>query len=489
MDNIISRLFTGKPSAKQMQAMADELKGMLPGMLQNVNLQGPLGITANYQGLTNTTQLVQQGYCGNADVYAIIKLIAKTAAMIPLYVYEVKDQQQMRKYQQAMLSKSFTPEEIFNIEKIRTKALEIVGEEDPLQQLLDNPDDRNNRQDVYEGFYGFRLISGNSFIYTPEIPDGSDKGKVMGMYIMPSQFVDIIYTMMFPKQIAAYQMTVDGVKVLKTDEVMHLRYFNPDFSLTGAELYGLSPLRAAYKTLQRSASAKDNSVAQFQNGGPAGMMGNKNIDPNDLSKEQIGQIKARWDAEYAGNRNAGKVSFTGGEPVYVRTGLSPVDLNILESEKFTMAQLCNVYGVSDVLFNNHASSTESNVAEMVKRLYTNAALPEVFALRDAINRKVTPKYIKNGRKKFVDCDITGISELQDDMKALATWLDIAWWVTPNEKREMMKQGKYPDKSFDEPWVKTGSAPLSEALMPDGSEIDEENNPYAVPDSDEENSGK
>jgi len=468
LGNIITSLFRRAPDEKAIQQMVDErvqaeLKGLVPTMLAGI--KGPLTLIANYQGVTNDQQLVQRGYCGNSDVYSIVKLIAKTAAMIPLYEMEQKDEKEARKYHQMMLTKNLTPEIIYNIGQQREKAYAIVGEQGKLQQLLDNPDDQQNKQDVYEGFYGFRLITGNSYINTPIIPDGANKGMIQGMYSMPAQYVNILATMGFPKRVISYQMIVNSIEVINTDEVIHLKYFNPDWSLQGQELYGLSPLRAANKTLQRSNSAEDNSVAQYQNGGPAAFIGNKNVDVTDMGIEQTGKIKDRFMREYAGTGNAGKIAFTPGEPVYVAAGLSPVDLGILQSERFTLARLCNVYGVSDVLFNNNEASTESNVAEMVKRLYTNAALPEVYALRDAINRKIAPRYAANGRKRYVDCDITGITELQDDMQAVATWLNTAWWITPNEKRDVQKFGKYPDASFDQPWVTTGSMPLSEALMP------------------------
>ncbi len=78
---------------------------------------------------------------------------------------------------------------------------------------------------------------------------------------------------------------------------------------------------------------------------------------------------------------------------------------------------------------------------------------------------------------MVQEDITGISELQPDMGAMATWLNTAWWVTPNEKREMMKFDKLEEPTFDEPWIATGIMPLTDALMapePESGIIEDEN---------------
>jgi phage portal protein BeeE len=71
-------------------------------------------------------------------------------------------------------------------------------------------------------------------------------------------------------------------------------------------------------------------------------------------------------------------------------GLSPVELALIEGEKWTFDMLCNVYKYSSVMFNNHDGNTESNVQEMRKDSYTRAVLPERIAQRDAFNRKIVP---------------------------------------------------------------------------------------------------
>jgi hypothetical protein len=50
------------------------------------------------------------------------------------------------------------------------------------------------------------------------------------------------------------------------------------------------------------------------------------------------------------------------------------------------------------------------------------------------------------------------------MKELAEWLAIAWWITPDEKRELMGYEAKGDL-FDEPWVPSTITPLSQ--MDDG----------------------
>ncbi len=47
----------------------------------------------------DTIQNVDNGYVGSDDVYSIVRRIARTAAMIPLKVYRVKDEAALKRYE------------------------------------------------------------------------------------------------------------------------------------------------------------------------------------------------------------------------------------------------------------------------------------------------------------------------------------------------------------------------------------------------------
>jgi len=163
--------------------------------------------------------------------------------------------------------------------------------------------------------------------------------------------------------------------------------------------------------------------------------------------------------EGSGTRNARKILFTGGKWKYTQIGLGPVDMDVLNSEVRTFKKLCNLYGISDILFNSSDASTESNVIQMVKQLYTNAALPEVYAYRDAINSRITPSFNSKGVKYFVDCDISGIAELQEDMKKMADIYATLPVMNPSLISEAFGYGKSTDPNMDKWYIKTGYTDL------------------------------
>jgi len=121
-----------------------------------------------------------------------------------------------------------------------------------------------------------------------------------------------------------------------------------------------------------------------------------------------------------------------GEMGYIELGLKLADLEVAELSKLDFKKLCNAYSVSDTLFNNSDASTESNVKEMRKALYTNAILPNVIRARDALIQGLLPHY--SDFKRAIEHDLSGVMELQGNMKEIVEWCEKAWWLKGNEKR-------------------------------------------------------
>jgi len=232
----------------------------------------------------------------------------------------------------------------------------------------------------------------------------------------------------------------------------------------GSELVGLSPLQAGSKRLTKQQSETDYSVNAFQNSGADVLVTREDYD--DARDPSFGEMKSSYYSETTGVKNAKKAFFTAGKWEVHRMGLSPVDMELLKSENMTFKKLCNIYGVDDRLFNNDSTGSENSVDAMIKHLYTNAALPEVYAFRDAINTKITPLFNQKGVKYYVDCDITGIPELQDDLKKLAEIFSSLPIMIPNMIMEAFNYGKLDDQNMDKVYIKQGYQALDDLIIDD-----------------------
>jgi len=281
------------------------------------------------------------------DIYSIVRLIMKTAAMIPLEPYRITNKNAKAEYDYLVKSADYSTKGMIKLRKVKSAAMDELPENDPLSLLLDNPNPLYSKTEFLEGCYNYRLITGNTYIYTPKLEFGPNAGKPMEMWLMPTQFTNPVITQTFPKSITKYQLRLFGIIDIPLEEILHLRYFNPQFNVLGNELIGLSPLQALSRVAQRSQSENDYQVAGFQNGGASGILSVEGVE--DTNGATFGKMKKDFYQEGSGTINARKVLFMGQPATFTQMGLSPVDMEVIESQKITFKRICNAYGVSDIL--------------------------------------------------------------------------------------------------------------------------------------------
>lgn len=420
----------------------------------------------------NTAIEGTEKYCTVDDLYSIVKRITKTCKRIPLYVYAVKDGKKFGQYKVLSRQWEKSRKGWDNLLELKDASMEIIGEQDELQRLLDNPNELNSKDEFMEACYAFMLLSGNRYIWKEMITGGANNGKPLHLYNLPPNYMTLKIEQGFPAQIKGYELTLSGIKGFMPEEVIHSRYFNPRYDITGSELIGLSPVQAMNKTITQSSAERDYTNQSLQNAGAKGIL--VATEPQSLpggkekSVETLGKMKADlirnigpvWVGD--SNRNAGNLGMLSGGWQYIPLGLSPADMEIIAQNKVTFQKMCNVLGVSDILFNNDTAATESNVKEMVKQLYTNAVLPEVHSLRDALNKDLTPLF--KDKKRHIDYDITDISELQEDTASIVTRFANAPAFRVDDMMEALGYGKTGQPGADVILVKQGYAPLEDIAM-------------------------
>jgi phage portal protein BeeE len=245
---------------------------------------------------------------------------------------------------------------------------------------------------------------------------------------------------------------------LPLEDVIHIKHFNPEVSYYGSELRGLSPIQVLKRRLTQIDSNTDVITAQLQNGGIETIVFDKA--PNDeAALEANGKRKDNFYKFLKDPTNVGAPYFASGEMGAIQLGSTLADLKVLEAAGVGFKKLCNAFGTSDILFNNGDNSTYNNVEMMTTRTYTNTVLPNVYRVRDALKKGLLFEF--PDQKREIREDISEISELQPNSKDMAEWLNVAWWVTPNDKLEMMRFERNPNPLFDQPLIPAGYQTLDE----------------------------
>ena len=431
-----------------------KINTLFPTIPMNSQIAIERGIVT-WQG-ADQRSFVDDGYVANDIVYSIIKLITDKAKIAPFHVYKVVDEKAAKKYKSLAAQKDINLKEL---ETLHKKAYELYTGDQRLNELLKYPNEEDCWSDLVEQWCGFKLITGNSFIYGKLIEAGNNQGKPFELFALPSQFMAIIANInVFPPTRAGYQLYYGQMWSFDTKEILHDKYFNPQWGVTGGQLYGQSPLRAAAKNLTRSNEAKTASVASFQNGGPAGVlfMNDERFDPT--SGQAQAQALKTAVSQKGGAANFNSIAVSGYKVDWKQIGLSPVELNIIESEKWDLKALCNIYGVPSQLLNDSDSKTYNNQREGEKALTLRCAIPLLNALTENLNRKLHTDWGYKGTNLYVDYDLSVYGELEANKAEQTAWLNTAWWISPKQKLDIMNievPDYIPTEELEKLYIPTG----------------------------------
>ena len=305
----------------------------------------------------------------------------------------------------------------------------------PLARLLERPNNYQSQDQFFENLFGYRYLSGEGNIYGN---DGKLGGQFSELNILPTQFLEIYPDPVDVYNIMAYKLQIgEGINLPK-EQVMHWVSWNPEFdATTRAHLRGVSPLRAALKTLRMSNNAADASAMMTGNGGAKGALTPRplgNIVPN-FTIEQASDIRRAVNENINYVDNKGKVAVLQTPWDYLNFGMSSVDMELVNTLRLSMHQWCRVFGLPAVLFDVDTSSY-NNYQNAMRDLITNTIIPMCCQLRDELNKWLVPRY---GEDAFIDFDITALPEMQQDMERMVRSLRDANWLTFDEKRVAMNR--------------------------------------------------
>lgn len=341
---------------------------------------------------------IREGYAGNADVYSVVKRIIDLGAVIP-----------------------------WKVQRKKGKNWEDVPDHE-LQLLIENPNPVMSQYDFLSALIGYYCLTGDAFTFAPFLENGANQGKTKELWPMASHVINIKFGKM-DDPIKGYYLSTQPEDLIDPSLVCHVKTWNPDSN--GWAFRGQSPLKAGNKNVKMGNSAVVAEVKSFENMGPDGILSR---DGEEFTNEQGANLEKRFRDKYTGVENAKKIVMTGAQVKWQAIGSSPVDLGILESKKYNMATICNLYGAPVQLFNNTDKTAFNNMDSAHKQMYLHAVLPVLYAIRDGFNRWLTPRY---GKDLWLTIDTSGIEVLQANKKEQVEWLEKAWWIKGIDKQRIM----------------------------------------------------
>jgi HK97 family phage portal protein len=425
------------------------------------NMLPPIILGQTVMGNYKNGDAINEGFADNADVYAIISLLARKAASIPFYVYEKSTSKDSKVALERYKALSRNPLNVKEALKWRAKSYddEAIVEDNDLARILARPNPGQGQDKFFEMLYIMYWSTGEGFIWGN---DGEMGGEFVEMYALPSHYMDHILDTEDIFGVKGWRLSLGNGIYLSKDNILQWKMSNPIVDNDHFNIRGFSPLQAAYRTVQMGNEAEKAGYSMMANGGSKGALSPEPVNNQvpQMTLEQADSIRGFVSRYVNGTKNKGNITVLQTPWKYLDFGLSSVDMQLIESQNLTLERLCRVYGVPVVLFSPD-NMADNNYQNALRDLVTNTIVPAIASLRDELNRWLIKR---NGDDRYyIDFDIQALPEMQRDMEKLVAGLAQANWLTYDEKREAM--GYEPlGGNFERAYIPSGVVPIDEASL-------------------------
>lgn len=228
-----------------------------------------------------------------------------------------------------------------DISKLRIKLVrndKNIWTEIPLTpyQVLEAPNNYQNRIQFFENWLNSKLIRGNAYI----LKGRNNKGKVTSLHVLNP---DMVTPLVSETGEVWYQLGQDNLTKIKmggvtvpASEIIHDR-----FNCLYHPLVGLSPIYACGLAAYSGIKIMENNAKLFKNGArPSGIL----TAPGAISEETAKLLKEQWETNYSGD-NYGKTAVLGDDLKYQPLTVTAEEAQMIELLKLDSDIVCSCYHV------------------------------------------------------------------------------------------------------------------------------------------------
>ncbi len=285
----------------------------------------------------DTVSLTRTGFTGNPVGFRAVKLIAESAAALPLILQDA--------------------ERRFDVH--------------PLLSLIARPNSGQGKAELLEALYAQYLLSGNAYIEAVS----ADAALPVELHVLRSDRMSVVPgSDGWP---VAYEYSVGGRKHRfpvseAVSPVCHIRAFHPQ-----DDHYGLSPLQAAASAVDVHNSASAWSKALLDNAArPSGAIIYQGGDGQaTLSADQYDRLLSEMEAHHVGARNAGRPMLLEGGLDWKPMGFSPSDMEFQKTKEAAAREIALAFGVPPMLLGIQGEATYANYQEAHRAFFRLTVLP------------------------------------------------------------------------------------------------------------------
>lgn len=349
-------------------------------------------------------------------VFACIRLLAETVSSLPLNMYKLDS------------------------EGNRT----LDSQHELIKLLKYRPNRRQTRIEFFEQLMLNLVSSGNAYILRGYIGKRLVSLQVLNSGSVEPELLangDLIY----------HWQQQDGTRKKLTEaEVWHVRLF-------GNGLVGLSPLSHAKKSIGVALAGDDKITHLMSNGAkPTGTL----LAQNWPTKEQRDALRTEMNGLINGDQT--ELAVLGGGMKFEAMSLTPEDLELLATRRFSLEEIARIFGVPSVLINDTSASTVwgSGIDSIINGFYKFDLRPYLEKLEISMVVNLLPRTEWESYELEFDADAILRANLKDRVEATSKQV-LSGYMTPNEARK--SEGRQPKPNGDQLLVPSNMTTIDKIL--------------------------
>ncbi len=349
-------------------------------------------------------------------VFACIRLLAETVSSLPLNMYKLDS------------------------EGNRT----LDNQHDLIKLLKYRPNRRQTRIEFFEQLMLNLVSSGNAYILR-----GTLGKRLVSLQVLNSGSIEP--ELLANGDLVYHWQQLDGSRKKLTEaEVWHVRLF-------GTGLVGLSPLAHAKKSIGVALAGDDKITHLMSNGAkPTGVL----LAQNWPNKEQRDTLRQEMDGLINGDQT--ELAVLGGGMKFEAMSLTPEDLELLATRRFSLEEIARIFGVPSVLINDTSASTVwgSGIDSIINGFYKFDLRPYLEKLEISMIVNLLPRTEWESYELEFDADAILRANLKDRIESTSKQV-LSGFMTPNEARK--SEGRQPKPNGDQLLVPSNMTTIDKIL--------------------------
>jgi HK97 family phage portal protein len=327
----------------------------------------------------DTENAIQHGLKASVWVYRCCRLLASAVSSIPWHVEEATDGGEVWE--------------------------RVPGH--PIEILLREANPHMAGQDVFERLTYHLMLGGNALWHMVMV-----RGMPVELWPLPPDKVTPVPDA--TTWLKHYEYKIDAAgkpKLLDPREVIHFMLVDPS-----NPYWGMSPLQSGARVVDSDVEAVDWNKVAMQNRAVAdGVFSFEHV----MSPEQWAEARKQIREQHQGADNARTPWVLGAGAKWHQMAMTPVEMDFLESRKFSMYEIHAIFGVDPLLTGAPDHSGRANKQEARKSFWTETVIPLLEDLKHQLNMCLVPFWEPESAKAGsqprlrIVYDVSGVEALQD----------------------------------------------------------------------------